>query len=105
MRSVLTRCPSPCAVCPQFFLTFWALLGDFDVDDVYEELGSAATLMPMLLFTYTFLTTIFLVNLLIAQMTNIYEKIKERSKVTGIHRLSITNSTSTHSPHQSHRGC
>ena len=35
----------------------------------------------LLLFAYTFLTTIFLVNLLIAQMTNTYEKIKEKSQV------------------------
>ncbi|KAL1512224.1 hypothetical protein AB1Y20_005487 [Prymnesium parvum] len=64
-----------------FFITFWALLGDFDLGEIYELTGSSAIITPMLLFTYTFLTTIFLVNLLIAQMTNTYEKIKERSRV------------------------
>ena len=40
-----------------FYLTFWALLGDFDLEQLYAELGSSALLMPMLLFAYTFITT------------------------------------------------
>lgn len=39
-------------------------------DEIYEQKGSSSLLMPPLLFSYTFLTTIFLVNLLIAQVSH-----------------------------------
>ena len=59
----------------------WAMLGDFDVHMIYEQLGSRELILPMILFLYTFGTTIFLVNLLIAQMTSSYERIVPNSKI------------------------
>ena len=47
----------------------WAFLGDFDVGSVDEALGrERALLMPILLWAFTFFSTIMLVNLLIAQV-------------------------------------
>ena len=49
----------------------WALLGDFSVDDYYDRMGTNIfPVYPILLFVYLFLTTIFLVNLLIAQVAH-----------------------------------
>ena len=56
----------------------WGLLGDFDIDSVYEsyEVGSAdGVVMGALLFVYMFVVTIVLVNLLIAQMSARYESV------------------------------
>ena len=51
------------------FEPMWALMGDFSVDDYYDRMGTNMfPVYPILLFTYLFLTTIFLVNLLIAQV-------------------------------------
>ena len=49
----------------------WGLLGDFDMDSVYEgyEVGNLdGIMMAVLLFVYMFVVTIVLVNLLIAQV-------------------------------------
>ena len=44
-------------------------MGDFSVDDYYDRMGTNMfPVYPILLFIYLFLTTIFLVNLLIAQV-------------------------------------
>uniref|UniRef100_A0A7S4BVR2 TRPM SLOG domain-containing protein n=1 Tax=Chrysotila carterae TaxID=13221 RepID=A0A7S4BVR2_CHRCT len=55
-----------------FFWPFWGLLGDFDVTEIYEYYSTVnqpeATVAVWLLFIYMFITTIVLVNLLIAQM-------------------------------------
>lgn len=64
-----------------FFQPFWGILGDFDAASVLEyysvEEFPASTLMPLLLWVYNFLTTIVLVNLLIAQMSARYEIMQE----------------------------
>lgn len=68
-----------------FFRPFWGLLGNFDVHsiDAYFELdGSSTTVRETtmaLTFMYTFGTTILLVNLLIAQISNTYEAMKAES--------------------------
>ena len=54
-----------------FWYGAWALYGDFDVEAVYDQLGGDNFLnftVAMLLWIYTGLTTIFLVNLMIAQV-------------------------------------
>ena len=70
---------------------FWyplrAILGDFDFGAVYEILGDTYTpnqnIMSHfafgILFLYVFVSTITIVNLMIAQMTQSYEKIANKS--------------------------
>ena len=68
-----------------FFRPFWGLLGNFDVhsiDEYFELDGEASTVRETtmaLTFMYTFGTTILLVNLLIAQISNTYEAMKAES--------------------------
>ena len=55
-----------------FWAPFWGLLGDFDLEGIYEYNPAHATdyvsvLGPIGLWFYTFFATIVLVNLLIAQ--------------------------------------
>ena len=61
-------------------IPLWAMLGEFDLQGVYDELGYDATVLPIILFLSAFFTTIFLVNLLIAQMTSSYEAINNNSR-------------------------
>jgi len=66
-----------------------AILGDFDLGEVYEQLGDSYTpnqnLMGaaavIVIYLYTVITTITIVNLMIAQMSQSYERIAEASKV------------------------
>ena len=65
-------------------IPFWSLLGDFDLEHMYQWLtkGSPAEYMvPALLFVYTFFSTILLVNLLIAQMSSTYEEVRDDSEL------------------------
>ena len=65
-------------------IPFWSLLGDFDLEHMYQWLtkGSPAEYMvPALLFVYTFFSTILLVNLLIAQMSSTYEAVRDESEL------------------------
>jgi len=68
-----------------FFQPFWGLLGDFDAESVFEyysvEEFPAAVLMPLMLWVYNFLTSIVLVNLLIAQMGARYDFVMEIGEV------------------------
>ncbi|KAL1519094.1 hypothetical protein AB1Y20_003361 [Prymnesium parvum] len=64
------------------FFGMWALYGEFPIDAIYDALGADNWLnftAVGLLWIYTLFTTVFLVNLMIAQMTNSYEKIKKES--------------------------
>ena len=70
-----------------FWYSFRAILGDFDISTVYEIVGDADApqqnmmgfVAVVLLYLYGFLTTIVIVNLMIAQMTQAYERIREES--------------------------
>ena len=72
-----------------FFYPFRAFLGDFDLSQVYEILGDADTPVQhvmgtaafWLLYLYAYITTITIVNLMIAQMTQAYERIESESKI------------------------
>ena len=60
---------------------FWGLFGDFDLEAMEETTPFSAIdinfAAPVLLWVYMFLTTIMLVNLLIAQMSDTYCKVSE----------------------------
>ena len=64
-----------------FFLTFWGVLGQFDIDDISEytppESYFGNQLTHGFLWVYLFWTTVVLVNLLIAQMSSAYTKVEE----------------------------
>ena len=65
-----------------WFTGFWATLGEVDVlNELYESSGTRTELLfnwlPLLLWFFTFFTTIFLVNLMIAKMTTTYEDISK----------------------------
>ena len=70
-----------------FFITFWGLLGDFDVPALYENFAVSGSfeeditivILPLLLWLYIFVTTVILVNLLIAQMSSVYEEVREKA--------------------------
>jgi len=63
----------------------WAIVGDISMENYYEDMGTnMLPVYPALLFIYTFLTTIFLVNMLTAQMTSTFEAVKAESSS---HRL------------------
>lgn len=54
-----------------FFAPLWAVLGEYDLGsmiDVTDTIFPANTILPLLLFVYLGLTTVVLINLLIAQM-------------------------------------
>ena len=66
-----------------FMRPIWVLVGDFDlhsVDDYFPDSGTGlevSVLTSMVLFLYVFIMTVVLVNLLIAQMSSTYEKLKD----------------------------
>ena len=64
-----------------FFMPFWALLGDFDIDAVSEFTPEDAWwsdhLTHALLWAYVFISTVVFVNLLIAQMGQSYSDVLE----------------------------
>jgi len=64
-----------------FWQPFWGLLGDFDTGAVFDYYATedfpASTIMPIMLAAYNFVTSIILVNLLIAQMSARYEVMQE----------------------------
>ena len=70
-----------------FWYTMRAILGDFDIGEVYEILGDSHTpnqnimtyFAVALLYSYVFISTITIVNLMIAQMTQSYERISSNS--------------------------
>ena len=68
-----------------FFRPFWGVVGAFDataIDDYFEMDDSTNALRETitgLLFISSFVTTILLVNLLIAQVSNTYEAMKAES--------------------------
>ena len=66
---------------PGFPEAFRALFGDFDLEAMEETTPFSAIdinfAAPVLLWVYMFLTTIMLVNLLIAQMSDTYCKVSE----------------------------
>ena len=68
------------------YMALRALLGDFDLDAVQDAYNSATiwerptqTMMPLLVLLYVSISTIVLVNLLIAQMSASYEKVTEKA--------------------------
>ena len=64
-----------------FFIPFWGLLGDLDIDTMSEmtpvDSYFADHFAHALLWIYMFVATIVLVNLLIAQMSSSYAKVEE----------------------------
>jgi len=60
---------------------FWGLFGDFDLEYMEETTSFSARdinfAAPVLLWIYMFLTTIMLVNLLIAQMSDTYARVSD----------------------------
>ena len=63
------------------YATFWGLLGEFDLESVSNyapphTLDPISTLVPFFLWLYCFIATVILVNLLIAQMSSIYEQVR-----------------------------
>ena len=62
------------------YATFWGLLGEFDLESVStyapaHTLDPVSTLVPFFMWLYCFIATVILVNLLIAQMSSIYEQV------------------------------
>ena len=64
-----------------FFLPFWGILGDFDIDAVSaftpEDSWFADHATHGLLWFYMFIATVVFVNLLIAQMSSSYAQVEE----------------------------
>lgn len=63
---------------------FWGLLGNLELDLVSTYIPThvhepSATIVPFVLWCYSFVATVVLVNLLIAQMSSIYSAVEERS--------------------------
>ena len=69
-----------------FFLPFWGLVGEVDVERFFDHFASGGDdmptelLLPFLLFIYSFFATVVFVNLLIAQMSSTYEQVRENSE-------------------------
>ena len=64
---------------------FWGLLGEFDLEAIstYVPAGGAdpnSTLVPVAMYAYIFVATIVLINLLIAQMGDVYGEVKEKAR-------------------------
>ena len=67
------------------WMPIWGLMGDFDLGSMLENTGSdhisadspAFFVLPSLLLIYMFMTTVVLINLLIAQMSSTYEEMNE----------------------------
>ena len=66
-----------------FLRPFWVMVGDFNRDAMQEYFPSSGiesnvgVLTSILVFLYVFVMTVVLVNLLIAQMSSTYEKLKD----------------------------
>ena len=66
---------------------FWGLLGEFGVDSLSEwkppndPSDPTARLLPLFLWAYCFVSTVVLVNLLIAQMSSAYSAVEERAPI------------------------
>ena len=69
---------------PRCGLPFWGIFGsynkDFHTDEVSSEGDPVSVVGPTLLWIYLFITTIILVNLLIAQMSDTYAKVTEKER-------------------------
>ena len=66
-----------------FWTPVWGLLGDADRERMLEATSGvepSRTVLQVLLWLYMFLTTVVLVNLLIAQMSQTYERGMEQGK-------------------------
>jgi len=86
-----------------FWGPFWGLLGDSDLEGAYEyqpahtdgglrnfPLLAPSFIVPFFVWIYSFLSTVVLVNLLIAQMSSTYERVKENSaEFWEFHRVSL----------------
>jgi len=67
------------------WMPIWGLMGDFDLSSMLENTGNdhfsaespAFFVLPSLLLVYMFMTTVVLINLLIAQMSSTYEAMDE----------------------------
>mmetsp|Transcript_18044 Transcript_18044/g.53982 ORF Transcript_18044/g.53982 Transcript_18044/m.53982 type:complete len:259 (+) Transcript_18044:1888-2664(+) len=58
---------------------FWGIFGAFDLNQLEEQIGHempTRIVAPLLLWVYMFVATIVLVNLLIAQMSDTYNRVK-----------------------------
>ena len=61
-------------------MPLWGFIGDFDkefLDEASSDEDITNFLLPLVLFTYMVFTSIVLVNLLIAQMSSTFERVKE----------------------------
>merc|ERR1719502_144589 len=74
-----------------FLRPFWGLVGDFERDKVEEYFSDAANpervVAPVMLFMYMIISSIILVNLLIAQMSSKFEKIMNDANVLWLQEL------------------
>ena len=64
-------------------MPFWGLLGMGDID-ITQELGYESptyVIVPLVTYFYLFLATVILINLLIAQMSATYDRVKENSRL------------------------
>ena len=72
-----------------FWISFRTMVGDFDILETYELNGDSYSrgrnimgyVLVILIWLYAFIATIYIVNLLIAQMTTNYEKILVKNNV------------------------
>jgi hypothetical protein len=74
-----------------FFLPIWGLLGELDIESISEytppDQWPAEHLSHGLLWTYSFIATVILVNLLIAQMSSTFARVEE--KAAALHEYAI----------------
>ena len=71
-----------------FWLSFRALIGDIDISYVYDQLGDSYTpnqnymgiAAVLIFYIYGFGTTVTIINLMIAQMSQSYDRISNISK-------------------------
>ena len=61
-----------------FWSVFWGLLGSMDYDNeiTYGKERILTTMISILMWTYSFIATVIFVNLLIAQMSSTYDRVK-----------------------------
>lgn len=67
-----------------FFVPFWGLIGDIELDAVEEMISALSPtqyLAPILIWMYLVFANIVLVNLLIATMTATYGRVKNQSQL------------------------
>ncbi len=61
-----------------FWLAWWGLFGEFDLDTIYEQAGEqqpTAILAPVFLWVYEFFSVVLLMNLLVALMSDTYARV------------------------------